>query len=298
LKDEYFRHRDVVDGDRERLEARGAAMTNTPHHSGDGNGSYGWYSSDAGDASPRSARLGRSLSAAVAILGVATVAIGFESPVVLGFPVRLAALAAVIAAVGLLPAQGAHGWIVTALAVTGLVDALQVWSATADPHWSLTAIMAINAVQSLAAVGALVSEAVRRGSAGIDRSAEYSAYAQFAAAYQAYAAHYEQPPAQYTAAGHASAQAHAQAEAEVPAHAARTSTAASPQESAAALQASYAQYGLYQPARQPHGVSGGPATASGIDPGMPGANHAVPQPRPYYGARHDPGEAPTPLTDR
>jgi hypothetical protein len=178
------------------------------------------------------------------------------------------------------------------------VDALQLWSATADPHWSLTAITVINALQSLAAVGALVSETVRRGSVESNRSAEYSAYAQLAAAYQAYTAHYQQPPSQNTAAGQASAQAHAQAEAAAPAYAARTSTDASLRESAAALQASYAQYGLYPPARQPHGVSGGPATVSGVDPGMPGANHAVPPPRPYYGAQYDPREAPTPLTER
>jgi hypothetical protein len=270
-------------------------MTNTPGQSayagyGAPNSAYGWYSLGANESMDRVNRLSRSLWTVVAVLGPVTFAVSFGSPVVLGFPVRLSVLAAIVAAVGLLPSQDGRGWIVVALAVTGFLDALASWIRADEPSWALTVIMVLNALQSLAAVGALLHETRVLRSADSNGGPDYSAYARFAEAYQAYAVQYQQqpPPAQYNAAGPATAQ--AQTEAAASAHAADARADAA-QESFAALQARYAQHGVGAPAQQSRGSAGAPSVVPEADPGMPGANRGVPESQPFRVQQETRGEA-------
>jgi len=106
----------------------------------------------------RPSRITRALWAVVAVLGATTFAVGLAAPVLLGYPVRLSVLAATVAAVGLLPNQATRGWIVVALAVAGCLDALTVWIKADEASWTIVVILALNSVQSVAAVGALLRE--------------------------------------------------------------------------------------------------------------------------------------------
>jgi hypothetical protein len=265
-------------------------MTNTASqsaHTGFGApiGGYGGYSLSGNVRGERMNGLRRSLWTAVAVLGLANFAVSFGSPVLLGFPVRLSALAAILAAVGLLPGQAVRGWIVVALAGTGFLDALAAWVRAGQPGWALTLITVLNVLQSLAAVAALLHESRIFGSVESDGAPDYSTYARLLQAYQAYAAQYQQrPPMQYNAAGQATAG--AQAEATAQAAGAR----ANAQESFAALQARYAQHGIGAPAQQSRGSAGAPS-APVTDPGVPGANRGVPQYHPHYGRQVNPGES-------
>ena len=165
-------------------------MANTqdsPGYAGKGApfGPYGWYAEAADESRDPSSRVVRLLWVVVVVLGVAAFAVSVSSSTLMSFPVRLSVLAAAVAAVGLLPRQAGHGWIVLALAITGSLDALTTWIVASGPSWALPVIFVLNALQSLAAAGALL------GGAGVLRSGsvveqEYSAYAAFAA-YQAYA---------------------------------------------------------------------------------------------------------------
>jgi hypothetical protein len=233
----------------------------------------------------RMSRLSRFLWTVVAVLGPVTFAVSVGSPALLGFPVRLSVLAAIVAAVGLLPKQAGRGWIVVALAVTGFLDVLATWIRAGEPGWALTVIMVLNALQSLAAVGALLCEIRVLGSVESDGVPDYSAYARLAQAYQAYATQYQQPPApQYDAAGQATAQAQAQATAR--AAAPRTDAA---QESFAALQARYAQHGLGPPAQQSPGSAGARSVVPVADTGVAGANRGVPESHRYRGHENSGG---------
>lgn len=259
-------------------------MTNTPNPSaypgyGAPISAYGWHPLTANVPKKRMSRLSRFLWTVVAVLGPVTFAVSVGSPALLGFPVRLSVLAAIVAAVGLLPKQAGRGWIVVALAVTGFLDVLATWIRAGEPGWALTVIMVLNALQSLAAVGALLCEIRVLGSVESDGVPDYSAYARLAQAYQAYATQYQQPPApQYDAAGQATAQAQAQATAR--AAAPRTDAA---QESFAALQARYAQHGLGPPAQQSPGSAGARSVVPVADTGVAGANRGVPESHPYRG---------------
>src|SRR5690349_21545585 len=103
-----------------------ADLNHTPY-GGYGTPDSNWYAQAAESDTEAPNRVERSLSAIVAILGAATFGVGVGSPLATGFSVRLAVLAAVIAAVGLLPRQPGRGWIVVAIAVTGLLDAVATW---------------------------------------------------------------------------------------------------------------------------------------------------------------------------
>ena len=261
-------------------------MTNTPGHSsypgyGAPISAYGWHPSGTNVSKERVDRPSRALWAVVAVLGLATFAVSLRSPVLLGFPVRLSVLAAVVAAVGLLPSQAGRGWIVVALAVTGFLDALAAWIGAGEPSWALTVIMVLNALQSLAAVGALLHETRGVRSVDPDGAPDYAAYVRLAQAYQAYATQYQQSsPAQYTAAGQASAQAQSEATA-------RAADAA--QESFAALQARYAQHGVGAPAQQSRDSAGAPSVVPVSDPGVPGTNRDLPESQPYRGDQENSG---------
>ncbi|OBF33795.1 hypothetical protein A5724_01255 [Mycobacterium sp. ACS1612] len=232
--------------------------------------SYNWYAPSVEGSTEATNRVGRSLWGIVAIFGAATFGVSVGSPLGTGFLVRLAVLAAVIAAVGLLPRQPGRGWIVVAFAVTGFLDALATWLSASNSGWMLPVIAVLNALQSLAAVGALLSET------GTIRSREestqtYSAYADFVAAYQGYVAHYQQAPTQYYASGQAEPAAHAGAEQS----AERFSDA---DQKAEALRAKYAQYDpLSAEATGAGGLRDGSISQTPGDPRVPGAIRAKPR---------------------
>lgn len=262
-------------------------MTNTADNSaypgyGTPSSGHDWYPVGNSESEPRADRLTRSLWMVVAVLGPATFAVSFASPVVLGFPVRLSVFAAIVAAVGLLRGQAGRGWIVVALTLTGFLDATATWVRSDEIGWALTVVMVLSGLQSLVAVGALLQEARTLRSADSDSARDYLAYAQFAAAYQAYATHYQQPSAPQDAAettaraqGDGSASARTAADAE--------------QESLAALQARYAQHGVGR-APQSHGSPSRAPAGPVADPGMPGVDRGVPM-LPFLPLRESPGQA-------
>jgi hypothetical protein len=134
-------------------------MTNTAYDGyGGSNGAYDWQSTGSSESASPADRLTRSLWVVVAVLGAATFGVSFASPVALGFPVRLSVFAAIVAAVGLLRGQARRGWIVVALTLTGSLDTADGLVRSHEIGWVLTVIMVLNALQSLAAVGALLQE--------------------------------------------------------------------------------------------------------------------------------------------
>jgi uncharacterized protein DUF5336 len=250
-------------------------------------GNYSWYAPAAENPTDAPSRIGRSLWGIVAILGAATFGVSVGSSLGTGFLVRLAVLAAVIAAVGLLPRQPGRGWIVVAFAVTGLLDALGTWVSATNSDWVLPVIVVLNALQSLAAVGALLSEtgAIRSSSAGAQN---YSAYASFVAAYQDYVAQYQQSPTQYYTSGQASADAQADGELSV-------DPAAEAAQKSEALRARYAQYDPFSAGGGGAGGSvDGSTSDAARDPGVPGAiRGAAPRNQPQRTQRGRSGGRPS-----
>jgi hypothetical protein len=209
----------------------------------------------------------------VLTLGLATYLVsyaGTPQPGDIGWSVRLAAAAAVVAALGLLPRQSAHTKVVVTLAVLGLLEALpQLFVGARNPSWATIAIAILNALQAATATAALLTQlrVPAAGSPGLARSDAYGYYGQ--AAQQYYTANSQQPQQQP-----AQSQATAQAESVATAQA---------QESAAQRYALYSEYlGAQQsrpnrPASSPQ-ASGRTRTfqpASG--PGMPrtGATESI-----------------------
>jgi hypothetical protein len=245
-----------------------------------------WYPWGRDHSTARVSRLGRSLSSVVAVLGAATFAVSFGSPVVLGFPVQLGVLAAIVAAVSLLPRQAARGWIIVALAVTGFLDTVVIWIRVDDPHWVLTLIMVLNALQALAAMGALLHESRVLSGAGVEGGPDYSAYEGFTQAYQAYQAYATQylqsAPASYDVAGQATARAYTEASAPADLADARADTA---QESFGALQARYNEYGDWASVQRSDGSRREPSAAPVAERDLPGARPVVPQDQSYRNER-------------
>lgn len=91
------------------------------------------------------------------MLGLATYCVSF-GPVTDsggGWPVRFAVLAALAAALGLLPRQKPHPLLTAALAAMGFLDGLS--SVVSNPAgWALAAIVALNGLQAIAATAAAV----------------------------------------------------------------------------------------------------------------------------------------------
>jgi hypothetical protein len=133
-------------------------------------------------------RLPRRLFIAITVLGLATYGLSF-GPVLdggdgAGWSIRFAALAALCAAFSLLPSQSPQTLATAVLAAMGFLDALSS-VLTADAGWPLTAIVVLNAVQTAAAIAALVSSPRTRA----DNSA--------IAGYDAYVDYYNQAVRQY-----------------------------------------------------------------------------------------------------
>lgn len=250
-------------------------------------GNYSWYAPAAENPTDAPSRIGRSLWGIVAILGAATFGVSVGSPLGTGFLVRLAVLAAVIAAVGLLPRQPGRGWIVVAFAVTGLLDALATWVPASNSDWVLPVVVVLNALQALAAVGALLSETGTSRSPSV-AAQPYSAYADFVAAYQGYVAQYQQSPTQYYASGQAGADAQAEGELSV-------DPAAEAAQKSEALRARYAQYDPFSAGAAGAGGSvDGSTSDAARDPGVPGAiRGAAPRNQPQRTQRGRSGERPS-----
>jgi hypothetical protein len=262
-------------------------MSNTTGHSayagyGAPLSANGWHPARANSAKARQNWITRSLWAVVAVLGATTFAVGLASPVLLGYPVRLSVLAATVAAVGLLPSQITRGWIVVGFAVTGCLDALAVWIKADEASWAIAVILALNSLQSVAAVGALLRETGASGSVESEGASDHSAYARLVEAYQAYATLYQQL---FSTPHNSAVQADAQAEAEATAGV----HAETAQESFAAMQARYARHGVVGAARQSRGVVAAPTTPPTADTGVPGANRVAPESYPDRQRQRDAG---------
>ena len=262
-------------------------MTNTKGHSayagyGRPVSAYSWHSSGPRSPKEQPDRISRSLWALAAVLGPATFGVDLGSPTLLGYPVRLSVLAAIVAAVGLLPGQATRGWIVVALAVTGCLDAVAVWIKADQTGWALTAVVVLNSLQALAAVSALLRECRGPGSAESEGTSDHSVYARLVEAYQAYTTLYQQL---FATPDNSAVEADAQAEAQATAGV-RADTA---QESFAAIQARYARHGVVGTAQQSRGVVAAPATPPTADTGVPGANRVAPESYPDQLRQRDAG---------
>jgi hypothetical protein len=159
--------------------------------------------------------LPRNLFIAVAVLGLATYVFSFgpvaDGPETVGWDVRFAALAALCAMLGLLAKQNPLPLAIAVLATMGLLDALSHVLAGTDRGWPLTVIVVLNALQSAAAVAALLlaPKAVKQAD-----TASYDAYVDYYN--QAVRNYYDQqsqpvPPEQMQRAGYGQAYADARA---------------------------------------------------------------------------------------
>lgn len=221
-----------------------------------------WRSAESDSLTAPSDAISRSMWAVVAVLGLAAIAVCLCSPEPLGYPVRFSMLAAVVAAVGLLPRQMLRGWVVVALAATGCADALAGAIKATQAGWPMIVITVLNSLQSVLAVAALLRE-IRTSKPGPpDRISEQSAYARLVSAYQSYATQYQLFAAQYGS----TEQVEADATADV--------HASSKQQSLEAMQARYARHGITGAVRQSPGVVTPPMVAPAVDYGV---NHAAPQ---------------------
>ncbi|OHV02781.1 DUF5336 domain-containing protein [Mycobacterium talmoniae] len=168
------------------------------YYSAERTGGYGAYqpSSARSDSSPP---LPRYLSLGVVALGLASYLVSY-GPVLgladIGWGVRFAVLAALLAAFGLAPGQTPNAKVIAALAAAGFLDALSTLITAPDgsrPGWALTVIVVLNGLQAVAAVAALMLQA---GVVGQRASqSEYDAYADYyAQAAQYYGQYAQQQP--------------------------------------------------------------------------------------------------------
>ena len=155
----------------------------------------------------------------VLVLGLATYLVSYCAVPQLsgsGWGVRFSMLAAVVAALGLLPRQSAHTKLIAALAVMGSLEALsQLITDDQNPNWATIVIVVLNALQALTAIAALLAQLRAPGAA--DRELDpYDAYAYYAQAAQQYYAPNDQQlqeqPVQVSGTAQAEAAATAQAE--------------------------------------------------------------------------------------
>jgi hypothetical protein len=130
------------------------------------------------DGTDTESRLPRALLIVVAVLGFAAYCVSF-GPVgdveTLGWYVRFAALAGLVAAFGLLPKGTPLPVMMAALAAMGFLDALSSVIAASDRGWGLTLIVVLNALQATAAVVALLvgPRATNSTAAGYEAYVDY-----------------------------------------------------------------------------------------------------------------------------
>ncbi len=216
------------------------------------------------------------LAWAVLALGLATYLVSYAkaAPGGIGWDVRFSALAAIVAAVGLLPGQAAHTKSMLALAVMGFLEALSRcigMPSGQDVGWVAIVIAVLNALQALAAIAALLTEPKAPGAPDGARNPYEEAYAYYAHAAQQYYAANDQRGQREQVQAHATAQA----------------------ESAASAQAQrseadrYALYAEYLAAQQP-GPNPAAARAQPVRPGQtpqPAAGAGIPAGEPAESLR-------------
>ncbi|WP_135459231.1 DUF5336 domain-containing protein [Mycobacterium sp. DL99] len=132
--------------------------------------------------------LHRNLSIAVVVLGLIGYCVSFGPAADGGgndWHVRFAALAALAAAIGLLPKQTALPWLPAVLAAAGFLDALSSVLTSSTSGWVLTTIAVLNGLQAVAAVAAMWL------------APEPPAAATAAGGYEAYLDYYNQAVQQY-----------------------------------------------------------------------------------------------------
>lgn len=152
------------------------------------------------------------------ILGLATYGVSF-GPVVdgngaTGWYVRFAALAGLVAALCLLPRGKPFPAVVGVLAAMGFLDGLSILI-TADTGWAMTTIVVLNALQTAAAVAALLlgRNAEATGAANTDYAAYVDYYNRAVRDY--YSQQLQSPSDQSTSAGRGQGYADAQATAQI-----------------------------------------------------------------------------------
>jgi hypothetical protein len=258
-------------------------MTNTPDYY-TGYGGYELAAEPEGNA-----QRVRALWIATAVLGLITFGVSFWSPVTLGWAVWFTVLAAVVAAIGLLPRQSAHGWVAATLAVTGFLVALSTWLTADEAGWAVVVIVVLNLLQAAVALAALL---LADDEQPVQSGADYAAYAQYMQAYQAYAQYQQAAPAQQQAAAQGRATAQAQSTATAQARGVAGARADAAQESYEALQQRYQQHAGRPSAPQPPGAAHAQAPAAGPDPGIPNYGRSRPSGVHQPGVRaEEPGEA-------
>jgi Family of unknown function (DUF5336) len=159
--------------------------------------------------------LPRNLLIVVAVLGLATYAVSF-GPVINGagsgdWYVRFAALSGLVAAFALTPKGKPWPMVTAALAAMGFLDALSSTVLATDRGWALTAIVVLNALQTAAAVAALLigpTPTTDNSTAGYEAYVDY--YNQAVRNYYNQQAH-SAPAEQSQHSGHGQAYADAQA---------------------------------------------------------------------------------------
>lgn len=230
-------------------------------------------------------RLCRLLWTVVAIIGPTSFGVCLGSPQVAGYPVRLSVLAAIVAAVGLLPRQSVRGWVVVTLAVAGLLDGVAALVPAGPSGGALISIVALAAAQSIAALAALLQESGVFAPSESTGGRSSSPYQSLVQAYQAYVAQYQQycqeSVVHYRAAGRAEAQGHA--DSATPAARAQADTV---QESFSELQAKYARHSVGAPAQQSLANPGNEPTGTVTGIGVADGKRTVPGSYPYPGRQH------------
>ncbi|OBK42302.1 hypothetical protein A5657_00375 [Mycobacterium kubicae] len=207
-----------------------------------GYGSYAQWSAESEDG-PRVSH--RHLTVVVVLLGLCSYLVSF-GPMLnvpgLGWEVRFAVLASLLAAFALWAKQPPAGIVVAALAALGFLDALASLITAPDgsqPGWALWVIVVVNALQALVAIAALRAQPVVVDEQKAWYAAYAEQYAQVAAQY--YGQYHEAAPESEYQSGAAQAQQVQQV------------STPEPRRVAAAPEASYADFVGDQSSAQPGG---------------------------------------------
>ncbi|MDT5219128.1 MAG: hypothetical protein QOF15_1233 [Mycobacterium sp.] len=230
-------------------------------------GAYGSYSQWSPDPETGANLTHRRLTIAVVLLGLCSYLVSF-GPMLnvagIDWDVRFAVLAGLLAAFGLLARQTPATKVVAALATLGFLDALSrviVLPEGIEPGWALWVLVVLNALQTGAAIGALLTQP----DASDEQRAWYAAYAeQYAqAAAQYYGQDAQEDQAETAYQGGTS---HVQQ--------AQHASAPEPRRAAAPQDASYAEFVGDQPSAPASGQVAG-AHAAQPSAGLPNVSHSA-----------------------
>lgn len=208
-------------------------------------GYYGAYTPRPPKAEGDTALLAQYLGMAVVALGFTTYLVSygptFDDPGI-GWGTRFAVLAGLAAGCGLLCRQAPNGKLIATLAAAGFLEALSDVITTSGDHrgWAAVAIVVLNGLQALVAVGVLL--------AGADTSGAQASQS----AYQAYVDYYEKAARYYGQYGQQQPQPETTMTQAGSAHAQQTHRVGAREQNAGSGAASYADYvGHYEQAAAP-----------------------------------------------